>query len=302
MSSNRPVDDAPMWPSMSRRARPASASASSSASSRSSRCAAHRACGPAGSRRARRSRTWRKYQIHRAPAQRTAGGATRGADSASVPCGVIPRRGHRRDGDAGCRRAGFLQRRRLRRATRRARHHPRGLVGDVHRARRDDHEAGSVRGRADHGDRRAGSERVRRRREVRDRARVGARRAAVLRRARGRRSRSRAATRSTTFATVPTVTTERGGGYSERGLLGLALSPSFATDHFVYAFYSRNDFSTQVVVRFTDCAGVASEPTTLLTLPVGGRLLPQGRPDRVRARRQALRDPRRRARHHRRRR
>ena len=42
----------------------------------------------------------------------------------------------------------------------------------------------------------------------------------------------------TTFATVPTVTTERGGGYSERGLLGLALSPTFATDHFVYAFYS----------------------------------------------------------------
>jgi hypothetical protein len=45
---------------------------------------------------------------------------------------------------------------------------------------------------------------------------------------------------------VPTVTTERGGGYSERGLLGLALSPTFATDHFVYAFYSRADYSTQV--------------------------------------------------------
>ncbi len=73
----------------------------------------------------------------------------------------------------------------------------------------------------------------------------------------------------TTFATVPTVTTERGGGYSERGLLGLALSPSFATDHFVYAFYSRNDDSTQVVVRFADCAGTASEPTTLITLPSG---------------------------------
>ena len=73
----------------------------------------------------------------------------------------------------------------------------------------------------------------------------------------------------TTFATVPTVTTERGGGYSERGLLGLALSPTFATDHFVYAFYSRNDYSTQVVVRFADCAGTASEPTTLITLPSG---------------------------------
>jgi glucose/arabinose dehydrogenase len=73
----------------------------------------------------------------------------------------------------------------------------------------------------------------------------------------------------TTFATVPTVTTERGGGYSERGLLGLALSPTFTTDHFVYAFYSRNDYSTQVVVRFTDCAGTASEPVTLLTFPAG---------------------------------
>jgi glucose/arabinose dehydrogenase len=73
----------------------------------------------------------------------------------------------------------------------------------------------------------------------------------------------------TTFATVPTVTTERGGGYSERGLLGLALSPTFATDHFVYAFYSRTDYSTQVVVRYADCAGTASEPTTLITLPSG---------------------------------
>jgi glucose/arabinose dehydrogenase len=75
--------------------------------------------------------------------------------------------------------------------------------------------------------------------------------------------------RVTTFATVPTVTTEPGGGYSERGLLGLALSPTFATDHFVYAFYSRADHATQVVVRFVDCAGAASEPVTLLTFPAG---------------------------------
>ena len=73
-----------------------------------------------------------------------------------------------------------------------------------------------------------------------------------------------------TFATVPTVTEERNGSYSERGLLGLALSPNFATDHNVFAFYSRNDFTTQVVVRFTDCAGAASAPTTLITLPSGG--------------------------------
>jgi glucose/arabinose dehydrogenase len=71
------------------------------------------------------------------------------------------------------------------------------------------------------------------------------------------------------FTTVPTVTSDRNGFYSERGLLGLALSPSFATDHFVYAFYSRNDYTTQVVVRFTECAGVASDETTLVTLPSG---------------------------------
>src|SRR5579864_2220128 len=40
------------------------------------------------------------------------------------------------------------------------------------------------------------------------------------------------------FATVPTVTIERGGGYSERGLLGLAISPTFTRDRYVYAFYS----------------------------------------------------------------
>ena len=44
-----------------------------------------------------------------------------------------------------------------------------------------------------------------------------------------------------TFATVKTVTTERGGGYSERGLLGLAISPTFNQDRFVYAFYSDSE-------------------------------------------------------------
>ena len=37
----------------------------------------------------------------------------------------------------------------------------------------------------------------------------------------------------------------------------------------MYAFYSRTDYSTQVVVRFADCAGTASEPTTLMSLPAG---------------------------------
>jgi glucose/arabinose dehydrogenase len=73
----------------------------------------------------------------------------------------------------------------------------------------------------------------------------------------------------TTFATVPTVTTERSGDYSERGLLGLALSPTFETDHFVYAFVSQPDFTTQAVLRFRDCAGVASDPETIVTLPSG---------------------------------
>ena len=39
----------------------------------------------------------------------------------------------------------------------------------------------------------------------------------------------------------------------ERGLLGLALSPTFDKDHFVYAFYSRaDDLTRQRVVRWLD--------------------------------------------------
>jgi glucose/arabinose dehydrogenase len=71
------------------------------------------------------------------------------------------------------------------------------------------------------------------------------------------------------FATVPTVTTEQGGGYSERGLLGLAISPSFAQDHFVYAFFSNTDYAHQEVIRWTDCAGTGTNPTALIQLPSG---------------------------------
>ncbi len=71
------------------------------------------------------------------------------------------------------------------------------------------------------------------------------------------------------FAQVSTVMTERNGGYSERGLLGLAVSPTFTTDHFVYAFFSANDYSTQRIVRWRDCAGVAGAPETIITLPSG---------------------------------
>ena len=73
-----------------------------------------------------------------------------------------------------------------------------------------------------------------------------------------------------TFASVTTVTTERGGGYSERGLLGLALSPTFAQDRFVYAFYSDADYSSQHVVRWTDCKGTGMNATVIITLPSGG--------------------------------
>ena len=66
------------------------------------------------------------------------------------------------------------------------------------------------------------------------------------------------------FAKVPTVTTEQGGGYSERGLLGLAISPNFAADHFVYAFVSNPDRKNQDIVRWTDCAGTGRAFTTLV--------------------------------------
>ena len=71
------------------------------------------------------------------------------------------------------------------------------------------------------------------------------------------------------FATVQTVTTEPGGGYSERGLLGLAISPTFATDRYVYAFYSDTNHTQQHVIRFRDCGGTGANPTNLVTLPSG---------------------------------
>lgn len=71
------------------------------------------------------------------------------------------------------------------------------------------------------------------------------------------------------FATVPTVTTEAGGGYSERGLLGLAISPTFTADRFVYAFYSDANRTQQHVIRWRDCAGTGTDATVLITLPSG---------------------------------
>jgi glucose/arabinose dehydrogenase len=71
------------------------------------------------------------------------------------------------------------------------------------------------------------------------------------------------------FATVKTVTTERDGSYSERGLLGLAISATFTQDRFVYAFYSDANYTQQHVIRWRDCRGVGIDPTILLTFPSG---------------------------------
>ena len=72
-----------------------------------------------------------------------------------------------------------------------------------------------------------------------------------------------------TFATVNTITAEPGGGYSERGLLGLAISPTFARDRYVYALYSNADRTKQTIVRWTDCAGTGPDPTVMVELPAG---------------------------------
>jgi glucose/arabinose dehydrogenase len=75
---------------------------------------------------------------------------------------------------------------------------------------------------------------------------------------------------SKVFATVNTVTTERGGGYSERGLLGLAIDPNFNQNRFVYAFYSDADYAHQNIIRWTDCGGTGTAAKILVVLPSGG--------------------------------
>lgn len=72
-----------------------------------------------------------------------------------------------------------------------------------------------------------------------------------------------------TFATVHTVTTERDGSYSERGLLGLAISPTFDQDRFVYAFYSDANYTEQHVIRWRDCRGTGMDPKIIVTVPSG---------------------------------
>jgi glucose/arabinose dehydrogenase len=72
-----------------------------------------------------------------------------------------------------------------------------------------------------------------------------------------------------TFATVKTVTTEPDGSYSERGFLGLAISPTFNKDRFVYAFFSDVNYTEEHIIRWRDCRGTGMDPTILVTLPSG---------------------------------
>ena len=73
------------------------------------------------------------------------------------------------------------------------------------------------------------------------------------------------------FASVKVVNLS---GYSEHGLLGLALDPNFASNHYVYIFYSEPDNDgaplRQRLVRFTDVNGVGQDMTVILDdLPIG---------------------------------
>ena len=70
---------------------------------------------------------------------------------------------------------------------------------------------------------------------------------------------------SRVFASVSVSTS------GERGLLGLAISPSFSSDRFVYAFYSRaDDQSRQRVVRWKDEGGTGTALTTVIDNLPGG--------------------------------
>jgi glucose/arabinose dehydrogenase len=83
------------------------------------------------------------------------------------------------------------------------------------------------------------------------------------------------------FASVDVVNLS---GYSEHGLLGLALDPDFASNHYVYVFYGEPDNDgaplRQRLVRFTDVNGVGQDMTVILDdLPIskgcchnGGRI------------------------------
>jgi hypothetical protein len=91
----------------------------------------------------------------------------------------------------------------------------------------------------------------------------------------------------TPFATVSVTSTD------ERGLLGIAIDPSFAVNRYVYVYYTAASPVVNRVSRFTasatnpDVAEPGSETVILNKHPVAVRL-PQRRRAPVRARRQAL--------------
>jgi glucose/arabinose dehydrogenase len=55
----------------------------------------------------------------------------------------------------------------------------------------------------------------------------------------------------------------------ERGLLGIAVSPDFGRDHFVFTFSSDTDPNRQSVTRWSDCGGTGSSPKVIVSLPGG---------------------------------
>jgi len=52
----------------------------------------------------------------------------------------------------------------------------------------------------------------------------------------------------------------------ERGLLGLAIDPNFAVNHFVYVYYS-DPGGFHRLVRFTESSGVGTNQTTIVNIP-----------------------------------
>lgn len=52
----------------------------------------------------------------------------------------------------------------------------------------------------------------------------------------------------------------------EKGVLGIALDPAFAVNHYVYVFYNHKAPAKIRVVRFTEVAGIGTNPTVILEL------------------------------------
>jgi len=63
----------------------------------------------------------------------------------------------------------------------------------------------------------------------------------------------------TLFATLPISTSG-----PEQGLIGIALDPDFSTNHYVYAYHTKDDSIHNRLVRFTDVNGVGENLTILL--------------------------------------